>query len=243
MYKKSQKLYEFCFWKKDPELFAEDNEIVVGKLKNKKPDTLTKVKFWASIKKRDANKPKLKKGEDSTKLQTNNRRHKVWHLYWMHMLKTSRRRKNLIHLYFLRHNRYVKRAQVIGKNINVVGSELWVWETKMTSTKCRPKWLSFYRNNSPKVLSWFFTIKIMVFPQKKYVLTTKLIFFTYLSLKFSDLKEFGQKTTSMLLLFFLVVSDNFFKFGWTVPLKIKKAQTKKAAGKSIQITHKLAIYA
>ena len=57
------------------------------------------------------------------------------------------------------------------------------------------------------------------------------------SLDLSDLKDYGPENNRNYR-YVLVVIDNFSKFGWTVPLKNKNAQTIKDSFENILITSK-----
>ena len=76
-------------------------------------------------------------------------------------------------------------------------------------------------------------------PKKNYL--TNIIDFYYIgdiwSLDISDLKVYGPENERGYR-YILVVIDNFSKFGWIIPLKIKKAQTIKDSFENNPITSK-----
>ena len=86
----------------------------------------------------------------------------------------------------------------------------------------------------------FFINEIYSKPPKKNYLTNKTdVYFIddIWSLDILDLKDYGPENNKNYR-YVLVVIDNFSKFGWTIPLKIKNAQTIKDSFENILITSK-----
>ena len=77
-------------------------------------------------------------------------------------------------------------------------------------------------------------------PPKKNYVTNKTDVFQFddkWSLDILDLKDYGPENNRGYR-YVLVIIDNFSKFGWTVPLKIKNAQTIKDSLENILISSK-----
>ena len=77
-------------------------------------------------------------------------------------------------------------------------------------------------------------------PHKRYYLTNRTDVYhidDIWSLDILDLKDYGPKNNRGYRCV-LVIIDNLSKFGWTVPLKIKKAQTIKDSFENVLISSK-----
>ena len=80
-------------------------------------------------------------------------------------------------------------------------------------------------------------------PKKNYVTNKTDVYFIddIWSLDILDLKDYGPEN-SRGYRYVLVIIDNFSKFGWTVPLKNKNAQTIKDSFENITIRSKRSLF-